>query len=222
MTQLLALALLSIVTIISLSLSWELLRRAGVELSWYDSFLRDGLSSAIHAVTGVLCAGALIFSGALPTGVFLLFFAFLVIIARTDLEIMAVPTVVLRLFVASGLLASALGYTGLSIGESVSAAGAGYVMFRAVRQFYRRFRGIDGLGEADEEIVAGIGAFLGFSGLWVTIMSASIFGVTYGLVRVVGGWARAEDHIPFGPFLASGALCAHMFKPLWIRYILPF
>jgi leader peptidase (prepilin peptidase) / N-methyltransferase len=76
----------------------------------------------------------------------------------------------------------------------------------AIAFSYYFFRGKEGLGGGDIKLLAWIGAVLGWQSLPFTILFASVTGAIIGSIVAVSskqGFGRA---IPFGPFLAVGAL----------------
>lgn len=73
----------------------------------------------------------------------------------------------------------------------------------------------EAVGEGDIFLMAGIGALTGWQGVLSALIMASFFGSVYGLTLLLAGKARRFDHIPFGPFLAIGAIINlyHLVKP---------
>jgi leader peptidase (prepilin peptidase)/N-methyltransferase len=53
-----------------------------------------------------------------------------------------------------------------------------------------------------------IGAFLGWQGVFVTIFLAALSGAISGIFLIVVKKKGRKDALPFGPFLALGALLA--------------
>jgi leader peptidase (prepilin peptidase)/N-methyltransferase len=73
----------------------------------------------------------------------------------------------------------------------------------------------DAVGEGDIFLMAGIGALTGWQGALSALMMASFFGSVYGVGLMLSGKAKRFDHIPFGPFLALGAVINlyHLVRP---------
>lgn len=75
-----------------------------------------------------------------------------------------------------------------------------------ISQIYRWLRKQDGMGFGDVKYLAFIGAFVGWKGVLFTLFAASclgsVFGIFYGILTKQG----LKAAIPFGPFLAIGAL----------------
>jgi leader peptidase (prepilin peptidase)/N-methyltransferase len=64
----------------------------------------------------------------------------------------------------------------------------------------------EAMGFGDVKFIACIGAFLGWQAVLFTIFSASIIGSVAGIAGIALARDRAGVRIPFGPFLALGAL----------------
>ncbi len=69
----------------------------------------------------------------------------------------------------------------------------------------------EGMGGGDIKLLAMIGAFLGWTGVLVTVILASLVGSLLGIALILF-WKKGRTHaLPFGPFLALGALF-HLFR----------
>jgi leader peptidase (prepilin peptidase)/N-methyltransferase len=76
---------------------------------------------------------------------------------------------------------------------------------------YRRIAGQEGMGLGDVKMLAMIGAFLGPAGVLVTILLASVSGSIVGLALIAAGRGDRRMRLPFGVFLAVGAVAAFFF-----------
>lgn len=85
-----------------------------------------------------------------------------------------------------------------------AAAGAGFIWGLALlgKQIYKK----DAVGEGDIFLMGGIGALCGWEGVFTAIVMASFFGSVYGLTLLLLKRADRMSHMPFGPFLALGAV----------------
>lgn len=63
-----------------------------------------------------------------------------------------------------------------------------------------------GMGGGDIKLIAMIGAFLGWEGTLVTILMGSLIGSIIGIALIITKKKKRRDPIPFGPFLALGAV----------------
>ena len=62
------------------------------------------------------------------------------------------------------------------------------------------------MGGGDIKLLAMIGAFLGWEGVLFTIMASSFAGTVVGLMVMLRAGKGMKMAVPFGPFLALGAL----------------
>jgi leader peptidase (prepilin peptidase)/N-methyltransferase len=116
-------------------------------------------------------------------------------------NVITVPGIVIG-FVMS-LLLPAPGWTSSLIGL---VAGGG-VLFLIAEGYYR-LRGVEGLGMGDVKMLSMIGAFLGWPLMLVTLVLASFAGSIIGVGIIASGRGGMKAALPFGTFLAVGALTA--------------
>ncbi|HAZ08476.1 MAG TPA: prepilin peptidase [Elusimicrobia bacterium] len=64
----------------------------------------------------------------------------------------------------------------------------------------------EALGGGDVKLLAGVGAWTGAVGAFDCLMIGSLLGSVYGVGLMAAGRAKRSDPIPFGPFLAAGAI----------------
>ena len=145
---------------------------------------------------------------ALPA--FLIFVAALVAITAIDLELYIVPNRIVypTLFVSAPLLLVAAAVDGdwKSAREATIGGVAAFATFFAIHLISPR-----GMGFGDVRLSGVIGMFLGWLGMWhvalglfLAFLLASVIGV--GLIALK--LRSRKSHIPFGPFLALGAVLA--------------
>lgn len=77
-----------------------------------------------------------------------------------------------------------------------------------------------GMGGGDIKLIAMIGAFLGWQAVLVTILFGAFLGALVGLSLIVCKKKGRKDPVPFGPFLAFGALIAMVWgEELFVWYL---
>jgi leader peptidase (prepilin peptidase) / N-methyltransferase len=64
----------------------------------------------------------------------------------------------------------------------------------------------EAMGLGDVKLIAAIGTFVGWEGILFTIVAASFIGAVYGLGAIALGKRDRSSKIPFGPYLAVGAV----------------
>lgn len=142
----------------------------------------------------------------LPTHpIYFIFISALWITIHTDLYYMLISRLVSLYLAPIGIIASTLGLLPISATESILTAlfGGGFLL--TTNAIFKRIKGHDGLGQGDIELLACIGAWIGFLGTWNTIVISSITGTIMGAIYLL--WTRQQVRIlPFGPFLALAAL----------------
>lgn len=134
---------------------------------------------------------------------YLIFIAFLIALSFIDLDTMRLPDVLVFPLLTLGLLgASFLPRTPGLLGSILTAVGTGGAFWLITRIYPQ------GMGFGDVKFVAALGAFLGFPNIILAIFVASLLGSFVGLSMLVLRRSHIKQQIPFGPFLASGALVA--------------
>jgi len=162
----------------------------------------------------------------------LLLVSALVVLFVIDLEHQLLPDAVTLPGIAAGLLVSGWlppqawvwlpGDWRLLQGPLDAALGmllGGGVLW-GVSEAYYRLRGQEGLGFGDVKMLAMIGAFLGWQQVLVTLFLASLAGSVVGVGLIATGRVGMQSKLPFGTFLALGALAAALAgTPLWRWYV---
>jgi leader peptidase (prepilin peptidase)/N-methyltransferase len=159
----------------------------------------------VEALTGLVFLTAFELYALTPLlAVRLLFACAMIVLFVIDLQhrilpnVITVPGVVVgfavSLWLPPGWLSSSLG---LLLG--------GGVLF-LIGEVYYRTRGVEGMGMGDVKMLAMIGAFLGWPLMLLTLILATFSGAIVGLAMIVSGRGGAKAALPFGTFLAVGAL----------------
>ena len=190
----------------------------------------------VEAVTGAFAVLALLWFG--PTPVAAVAFAFsaaLVLITFIDLDHRFIPDEVSLPGILVGLAVAFLpGWPVRPLDAVIGVLLGGGILW-AVAWGYERMTGVEGMGFGDVKLLAMIGAFLGWQAIPGVLVIASVAGSLAGIgVMLSRGASRAgrrvvkrfgvgalpvfaqraarRTAIPFGPFLALGALLA-LYQP---------
>lgn len=74
------------------------------------------------------------------------------------------------------------------------------------------------MGFGDIKLVGAIGAFLGWKAALFAIVSSAFFGTLIALPLMVAGRKKLLDRLPYGPYLALGALTWMFWGPRIIDF----
>lgn len=174
----------------------------------------------VEALSGALLVLLLYRFGLSPAlGVYAAFVAALVVVSFIDLDHQIIPDVISLPGIVVGLVASALGQ-GPPLLDSLLGALVGGGMLYAVAVGYHAFTGREGMGGGDIKLLAMIGAFLGWRGVLLSLIIGSFTGAVVGISLILVRRTDSRVPIPFGPFLALGAVCSLAFGDRLIAWYL--
>jgi len=161
----------------------------------------------VEAITAAVFVTGYAIYGLTPLlAVRLLFACAMIVLFAIDLQHHILPNVITLPGVVAGLLFSLLlppGWLSSLVGVLVG-GGILYVIGEA----YYRWRGVEGLGMGDVKMLAMIGAFLGWQLTLLTLVMASLAGSILGVLLIATRRGSMQYALPFGTFLAVGALLA--------------
>ena len=172
-----------------------------VSLIWLGAALRFGVSvEALHSAV---------------------FMTLLLGIALTDAREMVIPDQFSLGGLAIGVLLAALP-GGISLVSAVIGAAVGYAGFWGIKVGAEKALKKPALGVGDIHMMAMVGAFIGASGVFVTMLLGSLLGLVIGVPVM---WARGKlallgSYLPLGVFLAMGAAVTHVWGDLLLRWYL--
>lgn len=159
--------------------------------------------------------------------VYFLFASALVVITFIDLDFQIIPDSITLPGAAVGLFAGSLFLpdpfmrtANLGWLNSVLGAAAGFSLYYLIAEASFRVFKQQGMGGGDIKMMAMAGAFLGWKGVLLTTMAGSLTGSLAGLLLMATGKKGRRALIPFGPFLALGALITLFFGQEILRWYL--
>jgi leader peptidase (prepilin peptidase)/N-methyltransferase len=200
----------------------------------------------VEAIAGLLAVVALVRLGPTAHGVAAFAFtAALLLITFIDLDHLFIPDEVSLPGIVIGL-GVALLPGGVTIADAFGGVLLGGGGLWALAATYERLTGIEGMGFGDVKLLAMIGAFVGWQGIPIVLLIASVTGTAAGLLVIFSrrgrrGLGRVHrrfgpravlpyfrrlgrtTEIPFGPFLALGAVIVlyapHLIQSWSMRFV---
>ena len=169
---------------------------------------------------------------------FSLYFVFtgcLIVLAFIDLDTKLLPDVITLPALPIFFLA-AFGAHDVPWLERVIGVAAGYLFVRVIADFYYYVLKREGMGLGDGKLLAVVGAVLGWKALPIVIFAGALLGTLISLPLLLAAQRRAPPaapgaepdaepslarvEVPFGPFLAMGALVDLFAGPAILRLLL--
>jgi leader peptidase (prepilin peptidase)/N-methyltransferase len=169
---------------------------------------------------------------------FSLYFAFtgcLIVLAFIDLDTKLLPDVITLPAIPIFFL-SAFGAHDVPWLERAIGVAAGYLFVRLIADFYYYVLKREGMGLGDGKLLAVVGAVLGWKALPIVIFAGALLGTFISLPLLIAARRRgpatvpgaepaaeaslARVEVPFGPFLAMGALVDLFAGPTILRLLL--
>jgi len=145
------------------------------------------------------------------------FVAALIVITVIDLYYQIIPDVISLPGIGVGLLGALVvpQVTFLNALIGVIAGGGSLFLVATIYQWlFKR----EGMGGGDVKLLAMIGAFLGWKAVILTILLSSFIGSIVGITLMLIKGRDFKYAIPFGPFLAVGAVIALFWGEEMIRW----
>jgi leader peptidase (prepilin peptidase) / N-methyltransferase len=186
-------------------LSWALLRarcrncRAPVSIRY----------PIVELVTmGVFLLHLWVFGWTVLMAVRLVFACALIVLFAIDLEHHLLPNAITLPGIVVGLIVSAIVPPGIRDAVLGTLLGGGVLWL--IGEAYYRFAGQEGMGGGDVKMLAMVGAFLGWQLVLVTLVLSSVAGSLIGLLVIAIRRGGLKYALPYGTFLALGALAASL------------
>lgn len=161
------------------------------------AFLRHGLSLEYACELGLVAA--------------------LVALVFIDYDHHLLPNVITIPGTVAGLLLSWPRAT-ITLAESLLGAILGAGLLYLVAGVYFRLRKIEGLGMGDVKMMAMLGAFFGWKGVFLILLIGSFLGAVVGLVLMAARGKGLKTALPFGTFLGIAAVATLFFGSSFIEW----
>lgn len=161
----------------------------------------------VEALTGVLALLLVRRYGLHPqAAIEFVFFSLLVVISFIDLDTHTIPDILSLPGMALGFLLSFF-TPRLSWTDSLLGIVLGGGVLYAIGTLYGMIRRKEVMGGGDVLLLGMIGAFLGWPGVVFTVLVSSVSGMVIALPLMWFSGKGLDAEIPYGPFLAFGAVC---------------
>ena len=184
-------------------LSWVFLRgrcrKCGIDVSWQYPVVELVTGALFVLVVWLTPPGPLLASR-------LLLVCILIALFGIDLEHHILPNVITLPGIAIGVLLSLIAPPGWQ--DSLIGVLLGGGILYAIAGAYYLWRREEGMGMGDVKMLAMLGAFLGWKAVLVTVILASFAGAFVGLAMMAVQRGSMKYALPFGTFLAIGAVVA--------------
>ncbi len=179
----------------------------------------------VELMTGLSALAVFNKSGLTAEGIFLFaFIAALIVVVFIDLDHWIIPDIITLPGIVITFLASVF-IQGMSWKASLLGIVFGGGSLYVVAVGYKLLTGVEGLGGGDVKLLAMIGAWCGWVGVFFTILVSSAAGTLVGFVVMAVYHKNMKVAIPYGPFLALGAILYVFFGPelvMWYADLLGY
>jgi leader peptidase (prepilin peptidase)/N-methyltransferase len=138
----------------------------------------------------------------------LIFACAMIVLFAIDLEHHLLPDVITLPGIVVGLVAALMLPPGI-VDALIGAVAGGGVLW-LVGEMYYRYSGHEGMGGGDVKMLAMIGAFLGWKLVLLTVVLSSFLGSLIGVLVIASRRGGLKYALPYGTFLALGALAASL------------
>ncbi len=167
----------------------------------------------IEFISGIFAVGVFLkFGISVEALIYFTFIAALLVVTFIDIDHQIIPDVISLpgipiFFAASFALPS------VTLVESILGILIGGGSLFLVAWLYHLITRKEGMGGGDIKLLAMMGALIGWKGVLFTIFTASAVGTLAGLAVILKSGKTMKLKIPFGPFLAIGAIAYIFFGP---------
>jgi leader peptidase (prepilin peptidase)/N-methyltransferase len=175
----------------------------------------------IEALTGAVFLSGYLWYG--PSALLIVRLAFawaMIALFVIDYQHQILPNVITIPGIVIGILANFLAGPGWIASIIGAAVGAGSLY--AIAEIYYRIRHEEGLGMGDVKMLGMIGAFLGWKLVLLTLVISSFLGSIVGVFVLVSRKESLKYAMPFGTFLAVGAVVASVMGNAILDWYLGF
>jgi len=153
--------------------------------------------------------------------IYIVFVLSLIIVSFIDIDVFLIPDTIVLSGIILGLLCSGIFpdlFYEMGRKESFIYSLSGVILGGSILLFLGVIGKImlkkEAMGGGDVKLLAMIGAFTGYKGVFITVFFGSLLGSIIGLTLIFLKIKKREDYIPFGPYLSVGAIISIFWKGL--------
>lgn len=136
-----------------------------------------------------------------------LFITSLIALSYIDIKTGLLPDIITLPLLWLGLALSVFNMGLVDSKDAILGSICGYLVLWLVNYTYWLIRHTQGMGQGDFKLLAAIGAWLGWFPLTNILLFASLAGICVALLFKMLSNKPVPNSLPFGPFLAFGAIC---------------
>lgn len=175
------------------------------------------LYPAIELGTIITGLALIYFCKPIDLAAYFIFSSALLVVIRTDLQTMLISRFTTLFLIPIPIVLSLIKFNNqpllpITITQVFAGFFLGYALLLSIKKIAWLITKQDSLGQGDIDLLATIGAFTGVYGVWLSLMIGSILGSIIGVTLIYAGKSKLQTKIPFGPFLATGALIYILFQ----------
>lgn len=151
---------------------------------------------------------------------YFLFFSALIVSIRTDLEHMLISQYMNIYLIPLVIVAAYMDLLPITPLDSILGAACGYGFLCILSYIFEKLTGKECIGGGDLDLLAFIGACTGLVGCWLSLTIGSLLGSFIGMSYMIGTNQKQGTAIPFGPFLATGAILYILFEKEILTFLM--
>lgn len=172
----------------------------------------------IEFISGIFAVGVFLkFGISVEALIYYTFIATLLVITFIDIDHQIIPDII-SLPGIPIFFAASFALPDMTFVESILGILIGGGSLFLVAWLYHLITRREGMGGGDIKLLAMMGAIIGWKGVLFTIFTASAVGTLAGLVVILTAGKTMKLKIPFGPFLAIGAIAYIFLGPQLIAW----
>lgn len=174
----------------------------------------------VELLGGLFALGSFLkFGLSLEALIVFIFIAALLVITFIDIDHRIIPDIITLPGIPLGFAAS-FALPTVTYRQSLLGILVGGGSLFLVAWTYHLMTGKEGMGGGDIKLLAMIGAVIGWQGILFTVFVASAVGTLSGMLVMLKTGKNMKLAVPFGPFLAVGAIAYIFFGPQLVDWYL--